>query len=252
MPTLQTQLALIEERLLDARRSFGDTNTVLTHYNYLKLALLLQDDSVAAEFRKIILSTLREISRLTFGAEGVAGIRRRAISQPQRYCYSFPRGAYEVEYRLASARFRSAIRDRLVFIPDHQYLFNKFIYVLGMSFQWRYCLIPQSVRAALVGNGDLTRMPFHPILAEDLGLTVSLAGEVAFRWPIGSAMPDIVFVNNVSGHYRPQDWPTEQLNLIIRRTLSLSDEVSIVSLANDGVAISGPLERRLELSTPQS
>lgn len=248
--TFRAQLAWIEDRIVEARNEFGDTNTVLTHYNYLKLAVLLHQNIGVSGCRREVLMTMGEISRLTFGIEQVVAVGDREVfDRPPQYCYAFPQAAYDIEYRQASEKFRLTIRDQLEFDPNHQYLFNKFIYVLGLRQEWRYCIIPQSVRTALVGNGDLTTMPYHPILAEDFGLEVSVAGEVAFKWRQGSIQPDVVLANNVSGHFRPRDWRAEDLNRALRRTLSLANSVSILAMANDGFAISGPLEGVLGLDS---
>lgn len=136
-----------------------------------------------------------------------------------------------------------------MFVENHQFLFNKFIYVLGLKNEFRYFVKPQPTKISLLGNGNINEYPFHPTLAHDLKLDVSLAGEISFLWNKDENNPKIIFINNVSGHYKPYKWDCRSLNGIIREVLNLTEETVLISLANDGVAISGnelKIERQLQ------
>lgn len=234
----------LNQLILEARDRFGPTNSVLFQYYHLRIACLLKEiDKLDFGTALSVVETLREIARIAFGVEAVCFGRPSDLHNSIVPFY-FPKVAFTAEYVGALNRFSPLISKELTFAPSHQHLFNRFSYVIGPDLQLRYFLNPQAVSNVLLGNRDQNLSPFHPVLAHDLGLTVACAGEVTFSWSDSEGGPEVVFINNISGHFRPNLLASE-VDALARVALRLTPETSVLALANDGFRVSGPLAEYL-------
>lgn len=240
-------LKVLDQLIVEAQARFGSTNSVLFQYHHLRAACLLQGMAAKSDchFTISAVETLREIARLAFSVETIFFGEPRTF-QGSAPSFSFPKIAFTMEYVRALERFEPLISKALTFSPSHQFLLNRFSYVIGTALQWRHCVVPQAISDVLLGNRNQTFSPFHPVLAHDLNLTVACAGEVAFYWPNQTGQPEIVFINNISGHFRPK-LSASELDSLARTALGLSSTTSVFSLANDGFQISGPLTEDFSL-----
>jgi hypothetical protein len=233
-------LADLDRRLRSARREFGPTNTLTSALLHLRAALLIHRAALANDAEAhLFLETLAELSELAFGCASVRLMDPQTCPEKLPH-FAFPVESYSEVLANASRVFRTAIHDSLLPLDSHRDLFNRFIYVVGPRLEWRYCSIPQNLTDILLGNHDTSEFPFHPVLADDLELTATCAGEVSFLWGEGEDAPRVLLVNNISGHFRPT-WRSTDLDGLIRRALRLRGQTSVLSMANDGWCVSGPL-----------
>jgi hypothetical protein len=250
MRSIEALLSELDRLIVEAEDRFGKTNPVLYQYQQLRAAVFLQEALEHNILRsRSTKQTLREIARLTFGVTTVSFGDPLEL-QESAPCFSFPQEAFSIEYQQALERFRDAISVELTFDTNYQNLLNRFIYVIGPELQWRQCMTQQSITDIFLGNKTQKNAPFHPVLAHDFKLLVACAGEVAFYWKNQEKHPEIVMINNVSGHYRPI-LCSSQLEALTRTTLKLPRETSVLALANDGFRVSGPIARALTRESSQ-
>jgi len=188
-----------------------------------------------------LLLTLSEIGQLTFQKDSVSFTNVPADPLPNSHVYEFPQIHYTSDYSKSFEKHRQNILTKPHHSAQHTLLLNRFIYVIGTNDEWRYFFFPQSVETCLRGRASVIAYPFHPVLAYDLDLRVAVAGEISFFWKKPNSSPEIIFINNVSGHFRPKDWLSVELDGKIRQILQLTSATSVISQANDGISISGPL-----------
>lgn len=239
-------LETIELDLASAREQFGETNPYIGLLLQAKFAYLWHRfQEGQADVCIPLLESVRSMSQLLFDCSKLSlGISDTSPGSTRRV-YSFCPDAFESLYRVHFEKWKTEILSYLLWLPQFDDLTSRFLYVVGKSGEWRMFSQAQPIEVSLTRRGDASTYPFHPILSYDLGLDVILAGEISFQWSAGSPEPAIVYVNNVSGHYRPEDLRASDVADITLHTLRLSPAVSLVSIANDGAHIAGPLAEKV-------
>lgn len=191
----------------------------------------------ANDIRDILSETVAELASLQFETDRV-NFGPAAQNWPALE-YSFDAKDFENHYGSVAGKWDGGIQDALSWTCAHQDLFNKFIYVLGKEGEWRYFGNPLPVDVCITRRNDIVHFPFHPVLARDLNFKITVAGEIAFDWHADDEYPQIVYVNNVSGHFRPDDWCAANLAGCLRDSLDLPDTTLVIAIANDGAHVSG-------------
>lgn len=238
-------LSAIEEEFRLAMEDFGGKSPVITHLNYLKFCWLMHTRTRGnSKWRRRLLSVLAEMGELNFESPEIILASTDEPFPDREYC--FPRRHYSVDYANAYKRFKGAFRSRLRFSRHKRFLTNRFIYVVTPGGTLVYYSRPQPLSVALVGNKDQSKFPFHPVLAQKTKLKVKVSGEIAFRWRLGDRTPRDVYASNISGHYLPKEWTCRELNGLLRNVLRLEKSCSLVTLANDGVCVTGPVAFQLQ------
>lgn len=233
-PTLHS----LDQDIAEAQRRFGKKNPLLTHLLHAKVAFLCREtERTGMGFDRLLHETIARICVCQFDCHKVVSCQAPA-AWPE-HSYVFDADDYARSYATAASLWKPGVRSRLEWTPSHQDLFNRFIYVIGKNGEWRYFCKPLPTVVSITRRNDVSRFPFHPVLAEDLGLEVQVAGEIAFMWNPGKPYPSAVLVNNVSGHFRPDGWRAAELASCIRSVLCLPDAATVIALANDGGHISG-------------
>lgn len=237
--------ARIQKQFAQAVAEFGVKNPVVTHLNYLKFCWLAHNsERKGIQWEKLMRSVLIEMSRLNFGSKNlVFGNHQTHFSDHE---YSFPQRHFSAEYSEAYLRFKKHFRRRIRFGYERQFLTNRFIYVITPDLKWVYYTKPQPISVALVGNKNLAEFPFHPVLIGQSNLKVAVSGEIAFRWHKRERQPRVIYASNVSGHFLPKEWLCRELESLLRYVLKVGREVSLVTLANDGICVTGPFGERLQ------
>ena len=227
----------IDACLAEARHRHGYASPLAAYYLQIRLAALLESSDVG-ECAVEIAATLRELGSLLFQTRRfLSGAAPAAFPQ----AIAFPENAYAQHYARFASAHRTKVAAGLQWTPEHRSLFHRFIYAVGPRGQFRYFTEPQSIEISITKRNDPARFPFHPMLAVDFDLKVLVAGEISFVWPAASYQPVRVYANNVSGHYKPSAWTASALDACLRRALLLDDSVDMITIANDGARISGPL-----------
>lgn len=238
-------LSEIEKCIDQTIKSLGHLNPVLTQYYYIKLSYLIQSRGKDDAFFPMIVETIETIENFIFSINKISILDKWIPSTDLRVIpdldYSFYKDYYKKHYLKYLDIYKLNISDRFVKNGYGQDLLDRFIYVIGGNGEFRYYNKPQPVKMGIVANKDIDIFPFHPILAHDFDLKISVAGEICFMWPLNSVEPDVIMINNRSGHYMPVDWKCKDLSLLIRRVMNLNDTVSVISFTNDGACVSGRL-----------
>lgn len=231
----------IRANLRAEKKEHGSKNPLVTHYYFLWLTYRLHEWNIGnRQWRRSVGLLLKKYAYLHYGKDQLFAVDANTKSESRSYSYSFPKDYFFKNYETFIVRHKPYISSKLAFSVDHRYLFNRFIFVIGENHEWFYYTKPFSTLESLVGNRNIERYPYHPLLSVDLGLTVSVAGEVSFLWNDKEEYPSLVIVTNWSGHFLPVDWSAIDLNISVRKSLNLPDCSTIFSVANDGVGISGP------------
>jgi hypothetical protein len=231
------------DRCIDrAREQHGPSNPLVTHYLQVKLATLLEGGRPHSAMAVEILATVEGLAELLFETKQVRFGHSNTAEMP---ILEFSEEDYARNYGAFEHIFTGGISRRLIWSIEARSLFSRFIYAVGPSYQFRYFSEPQPVEINITKKNDPSAFPFHPLLAKDFDLRVRVAGEISFIWARELAMPSLVYVNNVSGHYKPH-WTSSELAGVIRRALVLDDAVDVIAIANDGANISGPIAQVLK------
>lgn len=233
-------LSEIDRRIIEARSRFKRPDALVNHYYRLKLACLVEtyQSAPTPSGWSQIKNVLSSISALTFGAEIVRDFVEVGSTPVFPITeYEFPTDSYTPDYAASYLKFSHLFSLELVRTKDHESLAHRFIYVVGNSGQWRYCVQPQPIAVTVFGRADVLFYPFHPVLSHGLSDRIYVAGEISFHWQPSEAAPKWVLVNNVSGHYRPKEWSATALAAYIKHVLRLPDYTFVLSVANDGASV---------------
>ncbi len=222
---------------------FGKKNPLASRLAEIKLAIIATEaakgDSTSAGFRAPLHSALLELADFLFE---VPSLRHDPpLSEPRASrLYTFPLDIYRNIYQ--------PIWDAVTFetsctIDDVRgsTLLEKYIYVIGPNRQFRYHPIAQPIDVSIIGRNHPKTYPFHPFLATEFGLTILVAGEFSLQFATRDGDCTVLYVNNVSGHYKPSHWTATELAQLVRLALCLTSSTTILAVANDGASISGPL-----------
>lgn len=115
--------------------------------------------------------------------------------------------------------------------------FAKFIYVVGPNAEWRHFSLPQPLAVTLAGRRDPSLFPFHPFLSTDFDFSVIAAGEISILWKQSQRHPEMIYLNNVSGHYKPKTVKSTDLVQIANRQFGDLRRSKILAVCNDGAAL---------------
>jgi hypothetical protein len=240
-----TLLSRLDREIAQAKVRFGPKNPLLTFLIQAKLAVFVRDactgESVA---RAALIEVIALLSELQFDVSTV----KIGISQPplpQIAAYEFPRRDFDQNYADTVQLWRESVLSKPRWSLEHEGLQARFIYVIGPKGEWRYFPVPQPIDLCITRRNDSRVFPFHPMLALDFDLCVAVAGEISFHWQRGSASPQAIYVNNVSGHFRPDGWSAIALDALVRSSLGLPKCTSVIAVANDGAHVTGRLARLL-------
>ena len=243
MPRVTINMDIILEiktSLREAIRDFGFKNPLVTHYYFLWLCYRLHEWRINNYWwRKSIFCLLKRYSSLHFDQDKIIVISATEETLLKNYHYSFPEDYFYDNYEEFYKKHLKYISSSLSRNESHSFLFNRFIFVIGLNDEWFYYTKPFTPEESLIGNRDISKFPFHPLLSVKLNFKIAVAGEISFVWSKSQNNPSLVFVSNWSGHFLPKDWTAKDLNIKIRESLNLPYGSNIISMANDGVAISG-------------
>lgn len=238
-------IAILDAEILWSEQQFGSKNPLVTHLVQTKLAVLVRQLLAGEQAVGVmILGAIARLCDLQFGVTTVKlGL---SASCSNLKTYSFSQRHFEHVYADTGTIWRKRIASSLLWSDAHDGLQERFIYVIGPAGEWRYYPYPQPLEVSVTRRGDPKVFPFHPMLALDFDLEVSVAGEIAFQWKQGDQFPEAAYVNNISGHFKPDEWSAAELDRALRRSLGLPATTGVIAIANDGAHVSGRLAALLE------
>jgi len=115
--------------------------------------------------------------------------------------------------------------------------FNKYPYIITSSNDVRIYCKPQSMRRSLLGVLDEDFYPSHAHIASAYDFDVKCAGEMSIIWPDENEYPEIIVLNNLSGHFLPKDVNCDWLHSFAKKNLTNCSETCIITITNNGYKI---------------
>jgi hypothetical protein len=157
--------------------------------------------------------------------------------------YRYPDSAYSEKYESIAKRLRHRFLHSIEGCRAARTLFERLPFVLSAKGEWRSDSVPLSVSRILLGRDENPEQcVFHPMLAEDFGLEVSLAGEASFAWSQGDRWPSVMIINNTSGHFMPMDWEASAMLDFLRNVAEIPSGTTLFCVTFRGGAFSFGVE----------
>jgi hypothetical protein len=224
----------VDLRLTQAINKFGLDNTLVTHLLELQVLALLE----LSEYNEAELTdSIGRLATQLFGIPKVSTID--VVTEPTRHfrLLNFSRSDYDQHYSDITEWSDYEISNSFNDFRGKSNIFDKFIFVIGPSDEWRHYTRPQPVETSLAGRRNPRLFPFHPFLSREFDFQVRVAGEVSVSWDKYSSFPAVMYVNNVSGHYKPSDVKAQELLDIVASQFTNFSATTFLSICNDGACV---------------
>lgn len=236
----------LEKLIIESDLKFDKINPVSTFYRFLRLCNYLYEDVWNEKSKIEFEKTYNDFHSILFYSSRKKDFDYSEISKSGQVFYQFPKKKFNNLYKEHIDKYKDDCHSNISFDNNHKHLHNRFIYIIDSKLKFNYYRIPQPIDNFVIGNKDVTAFPFHPMLAINTELKVFCAGEISFFWKKHNKYPNIVFLNNISGHYKPTLISPKKLNETSREILKLPKTTSIVCFTNLGIEISGSLKTKLK------
>lgn len=220
----------INKRIAAVRRRFGSQNSLLTLLlEWSVLTELQRPNMDALKIQGLVINLLTQL----FGSSGCFVTVCKYESGFNRKLYRFLEDDYNLNYNDYWTEFRTKLRSDLGIFQGNSSIYDKFIYVVGPNSELRFLCDPQPVYVSAKGRRNPRDYPFHPFLASEFGFEVSAAGEFSILWARQDSSPRVMYINNISGHFRPKNLSASELLGIILDCNPILSATRILVVCND-------------------
>ena len=236
-----TYVQTLEAELKAAQSQFGPKSLAAFHYSYLFAVFSAVDVLLNGPGElDTVLAALSAHAEIFCNVPCVSQFQAKS-AQESSPLFTFDKAKYNAQYGVTATQFYDRFIDKLKWQPQFSMPVGRFAFVVSPEGQWRGFLEPMPMEICLLGRQQShASYPAHPMLAEPFSLRVLLAGEMSYYWPKALGEPRLIYINSASGHFIPQVSSHRQALLVVSG-LALSNEVSVISVAKDGVCVGGQL-----------
>ena len=224
----------IDQRISAVTKRFGQKNPLLT---------LLIEAKLLTELKRPSLN-LRQVEKLS--GELSAQLYRSsskfsAVNRPTRKrtdsLYGFLREDYETSYANCWRELDQLVSAGLRSLQGNTNVYSKFVYIIGPNGEWRHFNSPQPMSVSIAGRRNADLFPFHPFLAREFEFDVSAAGEFSLIWPKADKFPYALYLNSISGHYRPKSLRALDLLDLVLGTKTSLRKTRILTVCNGSTVL---------------
>ncbi len=225
---------LINERISIVVNKFGTDNTLLTQLFEIRVIyVLLNKDlflDIIADYIVKLIYQLFKVDHLTY-TNSIHSIH----SDSQ--LYFFGEKNYNMVYGGLWSELKKNISNSINTFKGQSDAYQKFLYVIGSKDEWRHYSYPQPFDINLSGRRDPSLFPFHPFLSIDFNFSVSAAGEISILWNYEDNFPSFIYINNISGHFKPYKLSSEALLYMIGKQFNNLKNTTVIAICNDGSVV---------------
>lgn len=215
-------IAEIDRRISLAKAHFGKRNLLIPHLMEVKLITLLLEPSLDELSITTCASTLH---RYIFPPdEKSIGISKRQFNIID----------YEEEYEDLWSEYESELSKSTKSFRGNINPYEKYIYVVGRGSKWRHLTAPQPIEVSVSGRRNPEKYPFHPFLSREFNHDVIAAGEISVIWNKSNPSPDMIYINNISGHFKPSWITSDDLYSIAEQIFPYTRKSRVMSICNNG------------------
>ncbi len=218
-------------------KSLGRKHISVSYFHFLKVCHFV-NLGIPNEYRLSFIDSLKNICEYHFENRNIY-IRDgdNELVVKKEYLYSYDLKKYDLNYKSIAHTFVPNILQSTVYSTNYKNSCNKFNYIVSVNGEMYIYNIPKTV-SQILSPPKPYEYPNHAILAGEHKLEVIVAGEISFLWDHPSETPDLIIVNNISGHFRPLDWTCQDLGKLVKKIFKLSEDKLVIAFANNGCFIS--------------
>ncbi len=224
----------IDLRIDLVKKRFGRENPLLT---------LLIETKIVYELGRLNFSHVRlrrdihELAEQLFGKYNRIQVLNTVTPQVDHTIYQFSRNDYDRIYAKRWEGLNKNVSSHISDLRGNMNAYLKYIYVIGPNGEWRHFMTPQPMSVSIAGRRDANLFPFHPFLAREFGLKVCAAGEFSIYWQPDNNIPSHLYLNNISGHYKPENLDSVRLlSFVLDHCAELAD-TRILTVCNKSATL---------------
>jgi hypothetical protein len=224
----------IDQRILAVRKRFGHKNPLLTLLIEAKLLTELKRTSLKlCQVQKLS----GELAAQLYQSSSKFSAVNRPKHRKTNSLYGFLSEDYESLYADCWSKFDPLVCAELRSLQGNTNVYSKFIYIIGPNGQWRHFNSPQPMSVSIAGRRNADLFPFHPFLAKEFEFDVLAAGEFSLIWSKADEFPYVLYLNNISGHYKPKDLRALDLLDLVLSTNTYLGKTRILAVCNESTVL---------------